>query len=121
MEPQSARAFLIGTLRKAGRHNLIDLIRGYEKRALPPARYLTASELCHYLRRIGQKNPKNQVEVQNPSDQEIQQMDDLYHRWRGIELRLANQFEEEHPEVVPKTLIEEIHAFEDYACQEFGI
>ena len=48
-------------------------------------------------------------------------MEKLYWRWSNHNLVLANQFEEEHPEVVPKTRIEEIHAWEDFACQEVGL
>ena len=121
MEPLVARAFLTGILKKANRPDLIDLIRGYEKRALPPGRYLTASELCEYLKRIGKKNPSNRVDLVNPSDEDVTLMEKLYWRWSNHNLVLANQFEEEHPEVVPKTRIEEIHAWEDFACQEVGL
>ncbi len=121
MELQSARAFLIGQIRKAGRTDIIDLIRDYEKRQLPPGRYLSASELCHYLSRIGQKNPRNQVEITNPTDEDISRMDALYHRWTNLDLKMANQFEEEHPEIKPRTRTEEIHAWEDFACQELGL
>lgn len=48
-------------------------------------------------------------------------MDEMYHRWKNTTLRLANQFEDEHPDVTSRTFIEEIHAWEDFACQEVGI
>lgn len=121
MEPMSARAFLIGQIRQAGRPDIIDLIRGYEKRAMPPGRYLTASEWCHYLWRVGKKNPLNQIEIINPSEEDIVRMDTLYRRWENVELPLAVQFEEEHPDVTPRPRIEEIHAWEDYACEAVGV
>ena len=121
MEPLVARAFLIGIIRKANKPYLIDLIRGYEKRALPPGRYLAASELCDYLKMIGKKNPQNRVELVNPSDEDINLMEKLYWRWATRDLVIANQFEAEHPEVEHRTRLEEIHAWEDFACQEVGL
>jgi len=121
MEPQSARAFLTGQIMKAGRPDIVTAIRDYEKSKLPPGRYLTGFEICQWLIRTLRKSFKPPLEIVNPNEEETEKMDALWKRYRATELAVSESFETEHPDLVPLSKAEQIHRWEDWACEEMGL
>lgn len=51
----------------------------------------------------------------NPSEMSIKKLEDLYQNYERTVMVSSRQFEEEHPELVPRTRLEEVWAWEDYA------
>lgn len=122
METMSTRAFLAFLIKKAGRQDILDLIRGYEKSgALPEGRYLTGFEMCQYLKKIGAKSKRNYIEIQNPMEDQSSVVDTLWHQYEREVIWPGEKFEEEHPEVTPLTFFETIHSWEDWACEKLGV
>ena len=122
MESMSARAFLVFQLREAGRSDLLALIRNYERSgALPAGRYLTGIEICRYLEQIGKKKPSNRVPLVNPDETQVEMMDSLWRKYRATQLETGRAFEETHPDLRALTMVEEIHAWEDWACEQLGV
>ncbi len=106
MHPMAARAFLAIHLSPEGREKL----RAYEQSVLGNnGRYLTGFEIVRLLR----KRPDN------PQEHEVQRMEDLWMRYERDHLWPARRFEEEHPEVLGLTKLEEIYEWEDYAVGQF--
>lgn len=104
MHPMVARAFLNMQLTPNGRER----IRAYEKR-LPPGRYLQGFEVSRLLN----LKPK-------PVDESMgTEMEALWVRYATTQLNASHAFEEEHPEVRPLSKAEEVHAWEDWALQNF--
>lgn len=46
-------------------------------------------------------------------------MEDLWRDYAKKELSVSQAFEETHPEVVPRTKLEEVWAWEDWAIEHF--
>lgn len=105
MHPMAARAFLNKLLNVTER---MELRR--TERNLPPGRYLQGSEIC----RIFNLKPDSLPE------EETDKMEALWGHYGRTDLRLALQFEDEHPEVIPKTKAEEVHAWEDFALTHYS-
>jgi hypothetical protein len=47
-------------------------------------------------------------------------MESLWKRYAVTQLNPNNAFEETHPEVVPHSRVEEIHAWEDWAMENYA-
>ncbi len=106
MHPMAARAFLAIHLSPGGREKF----RAYEQSVVGQSgRYLTGFEIVRCL----QKRPEN------PQEHEAQKMEDLWIRYEKEHLWPARRFEEEHPEVVPLSKLEEIYEWEDYAVGQY--
>lgn len=122
MHPMSARAFLAQDLTRNLRSDILKTIRDYELSGiLPPGRYLVGGEIGMYLKRIAKKNPKNQVELTSPTEEDIMAMDKLWFEYERTILVHAHQFEDEHPEITPRSRIEDIHAWEDWVCRQISL
>lgn len=52
-------------------------------------------------------------------DDELAAMERLWGQYATTVLRAAEEFEEQHPEVVPRSKAEEIHAWEEWALGRF--
>ncbi len=119
MEPMSARASLAYQIKKAGREDILECLRAFEK-SLPQGRYLQGFEICQYLTKLGRKNTQNLIEIENPTEQDSEMLDNL---WRDYERQViwpGEAFEEQHPEVESRSKVETIHAWEDWACERLG-
>lgn len=107
MHPMAVRAILATQISPEGRSKL----RDYESRIFKaqPGRYLTGFEIVNCMK----------VKPKNPSDQEISRMDSLWFEYQKTQQRGGWDLEEQHPEVVELTRMEEIWAWEDYAVQHY--
>ena len=107
MDAMIARVFLMSQLSPGG----LEKFRDYEKSAMIPfpARYLQGSEIAK-----GMKNPPK-----NPTETEVSWMQNLWENYRRNELRSSVEFEEQHSEVVARTKLEEIYAWENYAMRQY--
>lgn len=52
-------------------------------------------------------------------ENEMRNLDALWSQYARTELRFAEEFEDAHPEIRPRTRAEEIHAWEDWAFERF--
>lgn len=120
MEPMSERAFISATIIKAARYDILNTIRDYEKRHLPQGRYLTGSELSHYLWRIGAKNHQNKIELTNPTMEDAERMDVLWKKYEWLEEKIFEKRRDGKDKSLPLSSAEEIHRWEDWAFGELG-
>lgn len=51
----------------------------------------------------------------NPTERMIKKLEELWQNYERVEMASGRKFEEEHPEIVPRTRLEEVWAWEDYA------
>jgi len=106
MHPMAMRAFLNMYLSPEKREKQ----RVYE-RSLPPGRYLQGFEIC----RMWNLKPSP------VDDADMTRMEALWFQYERTQQSLGMQFEERHPDVCPRSLQEEIHAWEDWALRHYAI
>lgn len=107
-------------IKKAGRQDILDIIRTFEK-SLPPGRYLQGFEICDYLKRIGKKSKRNRIKIENPTEQETAMSDRLWQQYEREVLWPGEKFEGEHPEVKGILKHEQIHEWENWVCERLGL
>lgn len=105
MQPMVARAMLMSQLSSSG----LEKLRAYEKQSFKdqPGRYLQGFEICKLM--------KNKAA--NPSERMISALEQIWADYDSRVMSISRKFEEEHHEVVPRTKLEEIWAWEDYAIK----
>lgn len=79
------------------------------------------SEISQYLRRIGAKSPPNRIEIEDPTEDDVQMLDSMWKEYEKNVVWRGERFEEEHQDdLVPLTTLEKIHRWEDFACDQLG-
>lgn len=106
LHPMVVRAILVTQISTAG----LEKLRDYEKSVMGmDGRYLQGSEICWCMK----APPKN------PTDIVIGWFEALWLAYEREQEWTGRSFEEQHPEIVPRTRLEEIYAWEDYARDHY--
>lgn len=105
MHPMVARAFLSKLLNEFEKANLRKT-----ERSLPQGRYLQGFEICR----------KYNLKPKPLPEEETEKMQQLWETYAKTQLRAGQEFEDTHPEIIPKSKAEEVHAWEDWSEQNYG-